>query len=57
MFLGKLSSNQVISELGILVGRGAIISVVLVLFLLPALLTLCDKLVQKTTLNLKFKSE
>ena len=55
MFLGILSTNQVISELGILVGRGAIISVILVLFTLPALLTIFDKLIQKTTLKLKFK--
>lgn len=57
MFLGKLSTNQVISELGILVGRGAIISVILVLFTLPALLTIFDKLIQKTILKLKFKED
>ncbi len=55
IFLGKMSTNQVISELGILVGRGAIISVVSVLIALPALLTIFDKLIQKTTMNLKFK--
>ena len=47
MILGKMSTNQVISELGILVGRGAIISVILVLFVLPALLTVFDKIIQK----------
>ena len=54
-FLGNMSTNQVISELGILVGRGAIISEVLVFFVLPALLGIFDKLIQKTTKNIEFK--
>ena len=57
LFLGKMSTNQVISELGILVGRGAIISMILVMFVLPALLTSLDKVIQKTTKNLKFMTE
>ena len=52
-----MSTNQVISELGILVGRGAIISMILVMFVLPALLTSLDKVIQKTTKNLKFMTE
>ena len=55
-FLGSLSSNQVISELGILVCRGAIISELLVFFVLPALLKLFDKLINKTTKDVKFKN-
>lgn len=54
-FLGNMSTNQVISELGILVGRGAIISEVLVFFVLPALLGIFDKIIQKTTKNIEFK--
>lgn len=57
LFLGKMSTNQVISELGILVGRGAIISMILVMFVLPAFLTVLDKVLQKTTKNLKFNQE
>ena len=52
--LGICSTNLVLSQLGILVGRGAVISFVLVLFVLPALLVLLDKVVEKTTFGLKF---
>lgn len=48
-FLGILSSNEVISQLGDLVGRGAILSGVLVIFVLPAIMRMCDKLVYFTT--------
>lgn len=41
------SSIQAISQVGRLVGRGAILSMVLVLSLLPALLSLFDKQIQK----------
>lgn len=41
-FLGSMSSNQLISQLGQLVGRGACISVFLVLTVLPSLLYLFD---------------
>lgn len=52
--LGICSTNLVLSQLGILVGRGAVISFVLVLFVLPALLVLLDKVIEKTTFGLKF---
>ncbi|MEG1998321.1 MAG: MMPL family transporter, partial [Clostridiales bacterium] len=55
--LGLLSSNQVISQLGILVGRGAVLSAFLVLFILPALLYFNDALIQKTTMGLTFQTE
>lgn len=41
------SSIQAISQVGRLVGRGAILSMVLVLSLLPALLSTFDKQIQK----------
>lgn len=49
MILGEISTNSIIAQLGILVGRGAILSLILVLFVLPALLMLLDKLIAKTT--------
>ncbi len=54
-FLGKMSTNQVISELGILVSRGAVISELLVFFVLPALLVVFDKIIKKTTKEVDFK--
>ena len=53
--LGIVCTNGVISKLGFLVGRGALFSTLLVLFVLPGLLSLLDRLIQKTTLGLKFK--
>ena len=49
IILGEISTNSIIAQLGILVGRGAILSLILVLFVLPALLMLLDKLIAKTT--------
>jgi len=41
--LGIVSSNLVISQLGILIGRGAILSTVLVIIVLPGFLVMFDK--------------
>ena len=54
IFLGILSSNEVISQLGVLVGRGAVLSGVLVIFVLPALVCMCDKLIFFTTYKCDF---
>lgn len=51
------SSNQIVSEMGLLLGRGAILSFVMVLFFLPAALTILDKLIQKTTIRTGFFKE
>lgn len=40
--LGFISTNSVISQLGTLMGRGALISALMVLLFTPALLMLCD---------------
>lgn len=45
------SSIQAISQVGRLVGRGAVLSMVLVLSLLPALLSTFDKQIQKQQLR------
>ncbi len=47
------SDIDIISSMCMLLARGALISVVLVIFILPALLLLCDKLVCYTTLGMK----
>lgn len=51
------SSIQAISQVGRLVGRGAILSMVLVLSLLPALLSAFDKPIQKQQLKAARKKE
>ncbi|MTP16829.1 hypothetical protein GMB60_14110, partial [Turicibacter sanguinis] len=55
--IGIISTNVVISQLGVLIGRGGFISVILVLLFLPALLVLCDPIIEKTTLKTKFYRE
>lgn len=52
--LGAVSTNGVLSQLGILIGRGAIISFILVIFVLPGLLMIFDKLIEKLTYHVDF---
>lgn len=51
------SDIDIISSMCMLMARGAVISMLLVIFILPALLMLCDKLISATTLGMKTKSE
>ncbi len=53
LLIGYMSSEATISSLGINLGRGTIISIILVLFILPSLLLVSDKLVDKTTFKFK----
>lgn len=45
--LGAISTNRIIAQLGILIGRGAIFSLIIVIFVLPGLLYIFDKLVKR----------
>lgn len=54
--LSWFSSNQLLAQLGEFVGRGAIFSLIIVLFVLPGLLYICDKIVIKPN-KLKGKVE
>jgi predicted RND superfamily exporter protein len=47
--LGVVSSNGIISQLGIMLARGAVISSLMVLFFLPALLILFDRVIPLLT--------
>lgn len=55
--LGRISTNLVLSQLGTLVGRGAVISFLLVVIVLPALLMIFDKVIEKTTIRTHFYKE
>lgn len=46
------SDIDIISSMCMLMARGAIISMLMVIFVLPALLLLCDKIICKTTLGM-----
>lgn len=43
--LGWMSSNQLLAQLGVFVGRGALFSLAIVLFVLPGLLYLFDRMI------------
>lgn len=49
--LGVMSTNQLLAQLGVFIGRGAIFSLVIVLLVLPGLLYLLDKLVIRSPKN------
>ena len=51
--VGAISTIDMIGSLCTLMARGAIISVIVVIFVLPSVLTLFDKLIVKTTLGFK----
>ncbi len=52
--LGLISSLRIVSDLGIMLGRGAILSFLMVSLLLPQLLMLFDRVIEKTTKNRQF---
>ncbi len=57
LLIGYMSSEATISSLGLNLGRGTIISMILVLFILPSLLLTTDKLVEKTSFTIFKKKE
>ena len=51
--VGMYSDIDIISSICMLLARGAIISMILVILILPAMLMLCDGLIRHTTLGMK----
>ncbi|WP_027964106.1 efflux RND transporter permease subunit [Halalkalibacillus halophilus] len=51
------SSNPIVGSVGLLLGRGALLAFIMVVFLLPALLLVFDKLIGKTTWKSNFHKE
>ena len=47
------SDIDIISSMCMLMARGAVVSMLCVIFILPALLMLCDKIICKTTVGMK----
>lgn len=52
--LGAVSSHGVISQLGHFLGVGVALSLIAVIFVLPGYLYLCDRLIDRLTLNTHF---
>ena len=55
--MGIVSSHGILSQLGFFLGRGTFCSLVAVIFILPGMLCIFDKLIEKTTLNTHFYHE
>lgn len=55
--LGYISTHGLLAQLGIFLGRGTVCSLIIVLFVLPALLYLLDKPIEVTTKSSNFFKE
>ena len=53
LLIGNMSAQPVIAILGTCIGRGTIISIFLVLFVLPSILVLGDSIINRTSFKLK----
>ena len=53
LLIGNMSTQPVISIMGICIGRGTIISIILVLVVLPSILVLGDSVINRTSFKLK----
>ena len=53
LLIGYLSAQPSVSTMGICLGRGTFISMLLVLFVLPAFLVLGDSIINRTTFQIK----
>ena len=53
MLIGNISTNAVIAVLGTCIGRGTIITIILVLFVLPSTLVLGDSIIERTRFRVK----
>lgn len=57
LMLGFFSTNRVPSQIGFLLARGTVLSMIIVFLVLPFLLYWCDGLIQKTTWKPNFKKK
>ena len=53
LLIGNMSAQPVVSIMGTCIGRGTIISIFLVLFVLPSILVLGDSIIERTSFKLK----
>jgi len=53
LLIGNLSAQPVVSIMGTCLGRGTIVSIVLVLFVLPSILVLGDSIIERTRFRIK----
>lgn len=49
--IGFISTSSVISQIGLFLGVGTLISLIATIFVLPAILYVCDSFIKKTTIK------
>ena len=54
LIIGLVSKVSIISDLGLLLSRGCLISILMIVFVLPQCLMVCDKLIEKLTIKTIF---
>ena len=55
LLIGNLSAQPVVSIMGTCIGRGTIVSIILVLCVLPSILVLGDSIIERTRFKIKVK--
>jgi len=55
--IGEICSDATVAAIGVALGRGTLISIILVLFVLPQILLLGDTIIEKTALTVKLGGE
>ena len=55
LLIGNLSAQPVVSIMGMCIGRGTIVSIILVLCVLPSILVLGDSIIERTRFRIKTK--
>ena len=56
LLIGNLSAQPVVSIMGTCIGRGTIVSIILVLCVLPSILVLGDSIIERTRFRIKVKT-
>lgn len=54
LIIGLVSKVSIVSDLGMLLSRGCLISLLMIIFVLPQCLIICDKVIEKTSVKTKF---
>lgn len=55
--LGYITTHGILKQIGTLLGRGTLLSMAIVFFVLPGLLYLSDRIIEKTTKGVKFMNK
>lgn len=57
LIIGLVSKVSIVADLGLLLSRGCLISILMILGVLPQCLMICDQVIEKTSIKTKFYHE